>query len=116
LTHRQSRLSVRSIEKGEPSEGKHAIVVSFAPDSVGQEVLHFAESDPGSGSSHWVAIADDSQSIYVFGHSSSKASFVQEEDALRLRIVPTERVIYRLRACSGAALRIGVPHRRDHGS
>ncbi len=82
VTHRQSQLTARSIQIGDPADGVHAIVVTPTLGAAGEEALRFVAADPGSGASHWIAIADD-------GHRdarllSSIPSFVKVRDLLRL--------------------------------
>jgi hypothetical protein len=103
VTHRQPHLTARSTQAGDSSNGEHAIVVMTAPGAAGVEALRFFEADPGSGASHRVAIADDGRRIYLFGQGSSQRPFIQAEGTLRLRIVPEDRALYRLRACPEAA-------------
>ncbi len=103
VTHRQSQLTARSIQIGDPADGVHAIVVTPTLGAAGEEALRFVAADPGSGASHWIAIADDGHSIYVSGTSSSNKPFLIGKGVLRLRVDPAGRVLSRLRACKDTA-------------
>ena len=83
VTHRQSQLTARSIQIGDLADGTHAIVVTPTLGAAGEEALRFVAADPGSGASHWIAIADDGHSIYVSGTSSSNRPFAERDAMLQ---------------------------------
>lgn len=103
VTHTRTNLTVQSVLMGDEADGRHAVVVAPSQSADGAEVLRFAESDPGSGATHWVGISEDGHSGFISGSTSSDEPFVQADRTLRLQFFPAQRTMYRLRPCVDTA-------------